>query len=170
MNPTAMALCGFKCPGQSSTTFRARVRSVAAVMCRMPVSTRRERRLRHCACARRKTSASSVASCGAQDSRKPWRIASYSCCCSSGRTTRVEEESPCLRLFVRLRCLPASVLGPPLLPLRRLAWRCRSDAIWVPFKKMERAPRWRSLLTRFSHRNWGLERDFGVKWLRECGI
>jgi hypothetical protein len=36
--------------------------------------------------------------------------------------------------------LPASVFGPPLLPLRRLAWRCRSDAIRVPIKKMERAP------------------------------
>lgn len=38
-------------------------------------------------------------------------------------------------LFVRLRCLPASVFGPPLLPLRRLAWRCRCDAIWVLVQK-----------------------------------
>ena len=44
-----------------------------------------------------------------------------------------------LRLLPRLRCLPASVVGPPFRALRPLAARRRSDAIRVPFlKKMER--------------------------------
>ena len=44
------------------------------------------------------------------------------------------EVRPCFKVFRRLRCLPASVLGPPFRPLRRLASRCRSDAICVSFQ------------------------------------
>lgn len=122
MKATAIALCGFRCSGQSSTMFFARARSLAAVMSRIPVSTRRDRRLRQWAWARRKTNASSAAPCGWKESRKPRRTSSYSCSCSSGRTTSVVEVRPCFEVFRRLRCLPASILG-------RLASRCRSGAI-----------------------------------------
>jgi hypothetical protein len=55
-----------------------------------------------------------------------------------------------LRLLARLRCLPASVVGPPFRALRPLAARRRSDAIRVPFlKKWSEAPC--SLLARSSH-------------------